>query len=228
MFSASNRFTGALNITPPTSGSMVFNYGSNRPAGYAKLTGAAIGPVVANGRFDMLSAASIGTISGTGTTGWLTSSSTANNVLTFQAGQPFGMFYFGVDANEATLQETGTGNVTFAYFGYSPTNNTPNASIVFNGGNWYIGQTGQNNSNAQMTGTATLTDGAFVAQTTQRVLPRQLGREQRNAIDGGWLGAASRRQGCKPFVFVANGAPPPACSQSRTAVSPSGTTMGAS
>ena len=164
--SASNTFTGGLAITPPAGGLPVYKFGGNNAAAYVKLNGGAVGPVIANGRLDLLNATSVGTISGSGSTGFIGNSSTANNVLSFQAGSSFSMFYFGVDANKATLQQTGTGNVTFAFFGYSPSNNTPNASILFNGGKWNLGQTGQNNSNAEMTGTAILTNGASVTQTS--------------------------------------------------------------
>ena len=167
VLSGLNTFTGGLTIAPPAGGLPVYKFGGNNPSAYVKLNGGSIGPITANGRLDLLSATTLGPISGSGAIGFICNSSTANNVLTFQGGSSFSMFYFGVDANKATLQQTGSGGVTFAFFGYSPTNNTPNANITFNGGTWSLGQTGQNNSNSEMTGTATLTNGAAVTQISQ-------------------------------------------------------------
>ena len=166
VLSGSNTFTGGLSVTPPAGGLSVYKFGGNNPSAYVKLNGGAIGPITANGRLDLLNATTIGTISGSGSTGFVCNSSTANNILTFQGGSSFSMFYFGVDGNKATLQQSGSGAVAFAFFGYSPSNNTPNASIIFNGGTWNLGQTGQNNSNSEMTGTAALTNGASVTQTS--------------------------------------------------------------
>ncbi|MFZ4764749.1 MAG: beta strand repeat-containing protein, partial [Roseimicrobium sp.] len=67
---------------------------------------------------------------------------------------------------KTTLQQTGTGAVTFTGLGYNSNVSGADTSITtFNGGTWNIGQFGQNNSNAQTIGTYNVTNAATVNVT---------------------------------------------------------------
>jgi autotransporter-associated beta strand protein len=156
----SGTVSGTLTILPPLSGP-TYVFGGNAIAGYAKLNaGSATGPVVANGRLDVLGAATVGAISGSGTNGVIANSSAANNTLTFQGGSSFAQFWFGADGAKATLEQTGAGSVYFNYWGYN--SSTPRSSHTFNGGSWILGNIGQNNTGTQTTGTNTVAGGASV------------------------------------------------------------------
>ena len=165
VLTGSNTFSGGLTITPPAGGLPVYKYGGNNPAPDVKVSSGAIGPIVANGRLDILNAATIGTILGTGSTGFIANSSTARNILTFQAGSSFSMFNFGADYSQATLRSTGTSAVTFLFYGYNVS--SPNASYTIDGGSWVLNQIGQNNTGAQTSGATTVTGAAFVKVATQ-------------------------------------------------------------
>lgn len=156
----SGTIVGTLSISSAATGP-TYNFGNNGIAGYARLTGGSVsGPITANGRLDVTGPVTMGVISGTGTNGMLVHSSTASNSFTFQGGSSFSLFQVGANNAQAWLQQTGTGGVYFAFWGYNTA--TPGASHVFNGGTWSIGRVGQNNTGTQTTGTNLVTAGASV------------------------------------------------------------------
>ncbi len=167
---------GPLTIAAPTSGAalnLVNTVGTN-VAGYAVLTGGSTtGAVTNNGRLDLTgsTAMTVGTISGSGATGAIYNSSTYNagggQVLTFAGGSSFAGFVPNGSNATTTLQQTGSGPVSFIGVGYNTTVAGAETSVTtFNGGTWNIGQFGQNNTNGQTIGTFTLDNGATVNVTT--------------------------------------------------------------
>jgi hypothetical protein len=165
VLSGNSTISGSLNIAAPAGGLPTYKYGGNNPSGYIKL-GGTVGPVVANGRLDILAGVTPVTISGSGGTGLIYNSGTSPSVLTFQSGSSFSMFQIGSDNAQATLRQTGSGPVSFSYFGYNVT--APNSQTTFDGGTWTLGQIGQNNSSAQTSGTVNILGGAGVTITNPR------------------------------------------------------------
>ena len=161
-----NTLTGGLIIAPPDGGLPTYKFGGNNPSSIARLTGGAFpAPITANGRLDITAPiTSLGTISGTGATGLIWNSSTTSQNLTFAGGSSFSMFQVGADNARAVLRQSGTGGVTFSFFGYNTA--APNSAHTFDGGAWTLGQIGQNNSGAQASGTYTLTNAADVTIST--------------------------------------------------------------
>ncbi len=166
-FSGNNTFSGGLLISPPTGGLPTYKFGGNNPAAIARLTGGAFpAPIAANGRLDITAPlTALGTLSGTGAAGFIWNGSTTSQNLTFAGGSSFSMFQVGADNARATLRQTGSGGVTFSFFGYNTA--APNSAHTFDGGTWTLGQIGQNNANAQTSGSFTLTNGADVTVSSQ-------------------------------------------------------------
>lgn len=115
----------------------------------------------------------IGTIIGTGsetagTLGGIQDNNTnaAGKILTFGNGSAFSYFKPGA-ASRSTLQVVGNGSVYFKWFGYNDTAGMVPYTNTFNGGNWIIGQMGQNNSGAHYVGQLNITGGAAVTVTNQ-------------------------------------------------------------
>jgi len=163
----SNTYSGGVTIAPPSGGLPTYNFGSNNPAAYLKLTNGSIGVVIANGRLDILNGANVGAIGGSGSQGMIDNLDTTNNTVAFQPGSSFSMFNFGADYSSATLTSTGTSPIYFAHYGYNT--GAPHAAYTLSGGTWYLNQIGQNNTGCQTSGTTTVTGGAFVeilAQTS--------------------------------------------------------------
>ena len=164
VFAGASTLSGGLVITSPTGGQPSYKYGGTNPSPYLKLSGT-LGAVTANGRLDILNGAAVGTLSGSGSSGFITCSDTTNDVLTFQAGSSFSMFKVGADYSSATLRSTGTAPVFFAFFGYNTS--SPNASYTLDGGTWSFNQIGQNNTGAQSSGTVTIMGSASASVLTQ-------------------------------------------------------------
>ena len=162
-FTNNGTVSGSINLIAPVSG-QTYVYGANQVAGHASLgAGSTTGPVVANGQLDLTgaSALSVGTISGSGTTGAIYLSNSYNNggagnTYTFQGGSAFSMLNLAA-GSFATLASAGTGPVYFAFYGY-------NGAFVsnINGGAWNFGQIGQNNTGGQTGGTTNIVNGAAV------------------------------------------------------------------
>ena len=152
--------------------------------GYAQFSnGVTATNVVVNGRLDLLGTGSMsisgitGSANGNanfvgGGSGAIVSGSTyaaANsygglgNVYSFAAGGNFSGFFLG-KSTFATLIQSGTGTTTFGMLQYAgnntalPTNNVTS----FSGGNWAIGQLGQNNGSQMAFGTFNLNNGANI------------------------------------------------------------------
>ena len=165
ILSANNAISGNLTIAAPAGGLPTYKFGGNNPAGYVKLSGK-VGPILANGRLDILNGAMPGTINGSGKAGLIFNLATSAQVLNFQGGSSFSMYQIGADNTSATLRQTGSGAVSFSYFGYNTV--SPNAQTTFDGGVWTLGQIGQNSTGAQMSSTANILGGASVTITTPR------------------------------------------------------------
>jgi autotransporter-associated beta strand protein len=177
-------------VIPPPSDGPVYVFGGNRIAGNARFdTGTWITNVVVNGRLDLVGN---GTMTVSGITGsnngvytggpagingtglvanYNTYASTnafggVGNILSFVSGATFSQFFKG-PGSDATLVQSGTGTVSFATWGYNSTNTLSNTLYTFSGGNWNIGQIGQNNSAALDSGTNVITGGASVAILSQ-------------------------------------------------------------
>ena len=164
VFAGASTFSGGLTIAPPAGGLPSYKFGGANPSPYVKLSGT-MGSVTANGRLDLLNGCVVGTISGSGSAGFITYSDTTNDVLTFQAGSSFSLFKFGADYTSARLRSTGTAPVFFSFFGYNTS--SPNASYTLDGGTWSFNQIGQNNTGAQTSGTVTVTGSAYASVLTQ-------------------------------------------------------------
>jgi hypothetical protein len=167
IFDGGCSLTGTLAILPPAGGLPAYKFGGNNPCATVEISSSSsvLGPVLANGQLLINSANSLGALMGSGSAGYISNSSTTNNILSFQAGSSFSMYHFGADYSSATLQSTGTAPVYFAFFGYNT--GTPNANYLINGGNWTINQAGQNNSGCQTSGVVRIAAGASVDILTQ-------------------------------------------------------------
>lgn len=165
VLSANNVISGNLNITAPAGGLPTYKFGGNNPSASIKLSGAA-GSITANGRLSILTGGVAGTINGSANAGLIYNSSTSAPALTFQGGSSFSMFQIGADNALATLRQTGTGAVSFSYFGYNTA--SPNAQTTFDGGTWTLGQIGQNNTGAQTSGAVNIFGAASVSIVTPR------------------------------------------------------------
>jgi autotransporter-associated beta strand protein len=153
---------GNVTVSGPVSG-QTYVFGGNAIAGQATLNaGSTTGPISLAGRLNVSgSLASVGSISGSGTIGVIYNTSTTSNVLDFAGGSSFAMFNFAADNSRATLTQSGTGGVTFQYWGYNTS--SPNANYTLSGGTWSLLNIGQNNTGAQVSGTTTVTGGAAVS-----------------------------------------------------------------
>ena len=139
---------GTLVIAPPVSGP-AYIFGSNSLAGYAAVNGGSTtGPIIVNGRLDIdgSTALTIGTISGSGSTGAIydesTYSAAGGNTLNFVGGSSFSFFSSAGNNGVINLKITGTGGVSFSDFGYNnnSSNGAPNQTTNFLGGSWSLGQ----------------------------------------------------------------------------------------
>jgi autotransporter-associated beta strand protein len=189
---SNSTLNGIVTIGGPASGLIAFvapNMPSGNSVlganyGYAQFSnGVTATNVVVNGRLDLLGSGSM-SISGItgnangnanyvgGGSGAIVSGSTyaasnsyggLGNVYSFAAGGNFSGFFLG-KSTFATLIQTGSGTTSFGMLQYAgnntalPTNNV----TTFSGGNWAIGQLGQNNGSQMAFGTFNLNNGANI------------------------------------------------------------------
>ncbi len=134
--------------------------------GLAQLGGGSLtGPILNQGQITLSNTTAIrglGPISGNGSLGGINDNNTfaGGKTLVFTDGSAFS-YYKPANGANATLQVTGNGTVSFAYFGYNSAAGIA-YTTTFDGGTWNLGKIGRNNTGAQFAGTAHLLNGAAV------------------------------------------------------------------
>ena len=185
-----NLVTLATNLAYTTTLTNVCTVAEKTPGtnyGYASFgSGVTVTSLIVNGRLDLTgtNAQFLSGITGTpnmitnyvgGGAGIIVNNSTyggSNNlggtgsILNFQAGGAFAGYYFMSSKTSQTLTQSGTGTTYFGVFGQTASGgvfNTNNQTTL-SGGNWAIGQLGQNNTGPgyNTAGTFTITNGANV------------------------------------------------------------------
>ena len=182
-FTATNStLNGAVVISGPSQAGTIAYGGPNNASGsvgtnygYAQFSsGVTATNLTVNGRLDIATGTyNLSGITGTsnnlqtayvgGGSGAIVYNSTTSNNLSFVAGGAFSGFFLNTNA-VASLSQSGSGTTSFGIFG-QPAGNTvaaTNSVVSFNGGNWAIGQFGQNNGFQIFAGTANLINGAAI------------------------------------------------------------------
>ena len=122
---------GTLTLTPPVSGP-VSVYGNNAISGYATAGGGSkIGGVVASGRLDLTGSTPIvlGTISGSGSTGWISNFNTAAGGVAFNFANGSSISMFNANNGSNSILNS-TGSVWFTQFGYAGYTANPTVTTV--------------------------------------------------------------------------------------------------
>ena len=142
--------------------------------GYINVNGGgslAAGGFITNGgvvKFSGNTPVTFGTFIMTNSLGGIFDANQSPKTFTFPNGSA--LSFFQCASNEvSTLQVAGNGTCSIRWLGYNDANTaTPQLwsyTNTFNGGNWIIGNIGQNNSTAHYVGAATLTGGANMTVT---------------------------------------------------------------
>jgi autotransporter-associated beta strand protein len=181
-FTVSNStLNGVVTIGGPSAGTIAYA-APNMPSGalganygYAQFSnGVTATNLVVNGRLDIATGTyNLSNISGAtnngnvnyagGGSGAIVYNSTTSNNLGFVGGSAFSGFFLGTNA-VASLTQSGSGTTYFGMFG-QPAGNTvaaTNSAVTFSGGNWAVGQFGQNNGYQIAAGTFTLLSNAAI------------------------------------------------------------------
>ena len=190
LFLSNSTILGQLSLATTTNGLPVYQYGGNRAAGYAQISGGTqITNAIVNGRLDITggngmtvsglngttnssfatnNGSAPGGINGTGLIAVYATNAATNPsggrgvVLSFVPGATFGQLFKGTNSY-ATLVQSGSGTVSFGTWGYNSTNAVSNTCYTFSGGSWNLGQLGQNNPGAMDGGTNVILGDASVS-----------------------------------------------------------------